>query len=928
VLICSQKAAEILGILEQTDYTMALEDFYMLVHEDDREKVRQAVQKAYNKKDRFETEYRIVHDNGEIRYIRAKAIYSYDKGATIKMSGVMQDITAYKSARLKVEYSNRIYSVLGQVDEAIARYSGIQRLFKEVCRIAVEHGKFDLVWIGSVDERTGWVKVESSYGDEEGFLNAMKFSIQDNVFGSSTVGVAYRNDKYACFNDLTHDLSFHPAGREKLKRGFRSAATFLLRKGGKKNGTITFYTKELNFFNEVDIKLLVELADNISFAIDNVEKENVKKITRRALQESQEKYLSVFNAVSDPIFLLEQKTGLILDANEAAIKLFGYSYEELLYKKLMEISTEPVETEEILRNNLDIITNRMYLCKDGSMLPVEVMVTYFEQNNRRFVVVVTRDLTETIESREKLIESEKRYSSIFQNNRAVMVLFDAETGKFIDVNPTACEFYGYPKEKFLNMTIADINIISTSEFFEEVKKISNKESTHLYLQHKLSNGEIRDVESLTAPMNLLGRKVFYSIVYDITEKRKAELELIAAKEKAEEANMLKTSLLGNMSHELRTPLTGILGFSQILLDEMTDEFHKDMVDKILRSGKRLMTTLNSILNISEIESSRIDIKLSELNLAYSIRDLLEVYQNSAEEKNLSFEYYPLDKNIFIYADENFLKQIVESLVDNAIKYTETGGVKIIVDSESDEGKFWGVIKIIDTGIGIPENLHGLIFEEFRQVSEGVNRNFEGSGLGLTLAKKMINLLGGVITVESELGKGSVFTVKLPGYLEFAEYTNEDNTELPEAKQATDNEEEMTLFNQHDSQDGGLPLVLLVEDNYINSDVTIMFLKGVCSVHHAIDGETAINMASSNRYEAILMDINLGGKMNGIESMKEIRKIRGYNKIPAIALTGYAMSGDKTKLLKEGFDFYMAKPFEKDDIVNLVKQAIKNTANIK
>jgi len=923
VLICSAEMFKILGA-EGHNETLNTDEFYMFIHSDDREVVRQEVQKSFLQKTNFETEFRVILNDGEMKYVRAKAEYSYDRDATVRMTGVMQDITEYKVALLKIEYSNRLYSFLSQVNEAIVQYTNIDKLYSSVCRLGVEYGKFELVWIGLVDEQSGSVKVESFSGKDDGFLANQKNSVYENNFGQGSVGIAFRNDSYCCFNDITRSTIHEQTKREAIKRGFRSTASFVLRKDGKKNGVITYFSQELNIFNETEIKLLQEIAENISFAVDNVERENIRKITRRALQESQEKYLSVFNAVSDPIFLIDWASGAILDTNTAAVRLYGYSYDDLLNMKIMDVSAEPFETASTLLEYVEIITNRFHKRKNGTVFPVEITATYFIQNNRKFAVTVIRDLTESIKSREKLLESEKRYSSLFQKNRAVMIMFEAATGCFVDVNPAACEYYGYTKEQFLNKTIADINVLPTEKCFEEIEKVANKQNSHLFLQHRLASGEIRDVEAFTGLMTILDKEVYYSIIYDITERRKAELELIQAKEKAEEASRLKTSLLGNMSHELRTPLTGILGFSQILNEEITDEFLKEMVDKILRSGKRLMTTLNSILNISELESSKLDVNLAELNLAYSVKERLYEFEKLAEEKNLKFNFIPRDKSVFIYSDENFLNQIVDSLVDNAIKYTEIGGVEIIIDSEKDDGKFWGIMKICDTGIGIPPHLHELIFEEFRQASEGFNRTFEGSGLGLTLAKKMISLLGGSITLESDLGKGSVFTVKLPGYLELANPENDyvvANLELNDKIETISTE--MEYMADIRMKDDNLPLLLLVEDNFINSDVTIMFLKGICNVDHSIDAENAINMAASNNYDAILMDINLGGKMNGIEALREIRTLPGYTNIPIIALTGYAMSGDKDRLMKEGFNAYMPKPFEKEDIINLVKIVLNN-----
>lgn len=922
VLICSSEVFNILGIEEHNE-TLSSEDFYLSVYTDDRDILKQSVQKAFLQRENFESEFRVLLADGEMKYIRAKAEFSFDNEETLRMTGVLQDVTEYKIAILKIEHSNRLYSYLSQVNEAIVQFTNINKLYNSICRLGIEYGKFDLVWVGLVDEQSGWVKVESFAGKDGDFMTNQKFSVNDNSFGQGAFGLAYRNNSFSFINDLSRSNIHEYAKGEALKRGFRSVASFVLRREDKKIGTISFLSKELNFFTDTEIKLLEEIADNISFAIDNVEKENVRKITRRALQESQEKYLSVFNAVSDPIFLIDWGSGSILDANTAAGRLYGYTHDELLSLKIMDISAEPAETADTLLEHIEIITNRFHKRKDGSNFPVEITATYFIQNNRKFAVTVIRDLTETIKSREKLMESEKRYSSLFQKNRAVMIMFEAGTGCFVDVNPAACQYYGYTKEQFLNLTIADINVMPTEKCFDEIEKVTNNRSSHLFMQHRLSSGEIREVEAFTGLLNILDKQVYYSIIYDITERRKAELELIQAKEKAEEASRLKTSLLGNMSHELRTPLTGILGFSQILNEEITDEFLREMVDKIIRSGKRLMSTLNSILNISELESSKLDVNLAELNLAYSVKERLYEFEKLAVEKNLKFNFLPLDKNVFIYSDENFLNQIIDSLVDNAIKYTEFGGVDIIIDSERDDGKFWGVMRVCDSGIGIPPHLHELIFEEFRQASEGFNRSFEGSGLGLTLAKKMITLLGGTIELESDLGKGSIFTVKLPGYIEIAgKEANNVVADLEINDKIGTISAEMEYMADIKIKEENLPLLLLVEDNFINSDVTIMFLKGICNVDHSVDGENALHMASSNQYDAILMDINLGGKMNGIEVLHELRNIPGYSNVPVIALTGYAMSGDKDRLLKEGFNAYMPKPFDKEDIINLVKIILK------
>jgi len=219
-----------------------------------------------------------------------------------------------------------------------------------------------------------------------------------------------------------------------------------------------------------------------------------------------------------------------------------------------------------------------------------------------------------------------------------------------------------------------------------------------------------------------------------------------------------------------------------------------------------------------------------------------------------------------------------------------------------------VISISDTGIGVDKDYHELIFQEFRQVSEGFGRKYQGSGIGLTICKKIIDLLEGRITLESNPGKGSSFHIWLP-YLSNAIASGAD---IPVAPVAT--ESKMAEKTE-------LPWVLLVEDNLVNKELTEFFLRKVCRVDYAPDGVTAIEMVKTKKYHAILMDINLGYGINGIETTKEIKKIPGYNDIPVIAVTGYTMSGDKDMLIAQGCSHYLAKPFDQASILEVMKEVL-------
>jgi signal transduction histidine kinase/ActR/RegA family two-component response regulator len=420
-------------------------------------------------------------------------------------------------------------------------------------------------------------------------------------------------------------------------------------------------------------------------------------------------------------------------------------------------------------------------------------------------------------------------------------------------------------------------------------------------QNKKKSGEFYWVSALISPIKDTRGKTIYFLALeeDITERKKTEFELIRSKEQAEEMNRLKSVFLANMSHELRTPMVGILGFSQILRDELTDQSKIEIAELLIKSGKRLLTTLESILDFSQLESKQIDMNPVNINLSEKTEELIKNFNERLTEKklklNLQFNY----RKLHVLADERLVNQVLNNIIDNAIKFTLKGEISIETDEIIEDNATWGIVKISDTGIGISKEKQKIIFEDFRQASEGRTRSFEGNGLGLTVANKMVEMLNGFITVESEPGKGSTFTVYLPAVLE-----NKDK-----------NEEQIVKDKDQ------LPEILLVEDSEMNKAVVMIYLKKVCKVDYAKDGHTAVQMALQKKYSAILMDINLGNGMSGIDVMKRIKENNGYKDIPFVAITGYARFGDKEKLLEEGCTHYLSKPFLKETLVGLITELL-------
>lgn len=392
--------------------------------------------------------------------------------------------------------------------------------------------------------------------------------------------------------------------------------------------------------------------------------------------------------------------------------------------------------------------------------------------------------------------------------------------------------------------------------------------------------------------------IILGMLMDITKRKMAEEEIIRSHERASESDRLKTSLLANMSHEFRTPMNAILGFSDLIATESNDAEMVLYARKIHAGGHRLMTTLKAILDLADLEATRSKLKITEHNIHEIIQEAVHPFHSVASEKSL-FLITEFKERLSGRCDANLLQIILHNLIDNALKFTNLGGVTIESDHVTHDGQDWVTIKVKDTGIGIPVEHFEMIFHEFRQISEGYNRSYEGTGLGLTIARKMTEMLDGKITVESEIGLGSIFTLWIPAGKEL-------NPEwIPITHQLNEFSQKATIDITAPAE---LPRVLVVEDNDDNADIVKLYLKGKYLTERAANAFSAIKMAKTLRYSAILMDINLGPGMDGIKATQEIRKDPTNQKTPIVAITGYTMAGDRDKLLSGGCSHYLGKPF--------------------
>jgi CheY-like chemotaxis protein/nitrogen-specific signal transduction histidine kinase len=397
-----------------------------------------------------------------------------------------------------------------------------------------------------------------------------------------------------------------------------------------------------------------------------------------------------------------------------------------------------------------------------------------------------------------------------------------------------------------------------------------------------------------------------SIIRDITDRKAMISELTIAKEKAEEMVRLKSYFFANMSHELRTPFVGILGFAEILKDTLQNSDEREYAEQILKSSKRLTDTLNKILNVTRLEFDKVDLNYKEFDVCLLIKSVEGFYYNSAKLNNTKISSVLQAESIIVKSDAKLLEDVLNNLVNNAVKFTQNGIIKLIAEKIIEDKKDFLVIKVEDNGIGIPEEKQSLVWQEFRQASEGMNRSFEGTGLGLTISKKYVELLGGEISIESKENIGTVFTIKLP-------------VNSHEIKVSGPNDKTIVPIKVNVEKSKNIKhKILYVEDDMVALQFINIILKSTYEVETVYKASAAIELTKRVKYDAIMLDINLGSGMDGVELMQKIREIEYYKNIPIVAVTAYAAQSDKTEFLAKGFTHYISKPFTKNELLSLLK----------
>jgi PAS domain S-box-containing protein len=435
-----------------------------------------------------------------------------------------------------------------------------------------------------------------------------------------------------------------------------------------------------------------------------------------------------------------------------------------------------------------------------------------------------------------------------------------------------------------------IESLKTHGYFE--KELRLKHSDGHYVNLSLKSITIKDKSGLVTGSLTISR--------DITLLRKSHEDLIQTKVEAETSNKLKTSFLANISHEIRTPLNSVVGFANLLLsDDLTNAMKEEYIDHINYNSEKLLQIIGDIIDLSRLESSQIEISYEETSLSEVINEVIDESRRSIKRNEkpiiLTVKNQFEDNSDLIFTDKLWLKRVLNHLMDNAIKFTLEGSVELSYSRNEGDISF----KIKDTGIGIKKENLSRIFEEFRQEIDGHHRPFEGLGVGLTLAREVVERMGGTISVESEKGFGSEFIFTIPYRAAGSSRLKSRNKLAPSP-----------------SLDWGSKKCLLIDDNkdvliYLNR---ILVDTGI-NVMLARSGPESLGIIKDNPdIDVVLLDMQMP-EMNGIEVTREIRKIR--NTLPIIAQTAFIFEDDKDIILEAGCDACLIKPIRKEHLLTVM-----------
>jgi len=670
------------------------------------------------------------------------------------------------------------------------------------------------------------------------------------------------------------------------------------------------------------------------------EKLDAHELAEETLRKSEEKFRKITESSFDIIYTADRE-GHLTYISPALERVLGYEPGQTVGKHFRDFIpashlAKAVEAhEKVMRGGSNQGLQLDVLKKDGSLATVEINSSPIVKDGTVIESQgIIRDITERKLVEAQLSSSEEKYRLHFESVSDVVFSIDRNF-RLGSVSPSVERILGYTPEELDGRPFHELNVVAPkclkAAFSEVVRILKGEAVTSSVYEFVAKDGTRKICEINGAPLIRDGEVVAaVCVARDVTERKHAMTELAKAKQAAETANKAKSEFLANMSHEIRTPMTAILGFADVLSGNLSEPENVDAVHTIKRNGEHLLGIINDILDLSKIEAGKLQIERAPCSPAKILAEVASLMRVRAAAKNLLLEVEyagPIPESI--HSDPTRLRQILINLVGNAVKFTEVGTVRLLASLLDEAGRPPKLkFDVIDTGIGMTEELVGRIFQPFTQGRMSTTRQFSGTGLGLTISQRLAQMLGGEVTVSSSLGKGSTFSVTV-------ETGPLDGVAMLASPAEAVFQSSQQPYVSSDSKPRLNCSVLLVEDGPDNQRlISFLLKKAGADVTVAENGQVACEKALASlpgrgrrcsdpksAFDVILMDMQMP-EMDGYEATRRLREA-GYTG-PIVALTAHAMKHDRQKCVDAGCDDYMAKPIDRQQLLKMVARFAERT----
>jgi PAS domain S-box-containing protein len=656
---------------------------------------------------------------------------------------------------------------------------------------------------------------------------------------------------------------------------------------------------------------------------------------RHAAEATRARYQILSDHARDIMLFVRPADGRIIEANEAACATYGYDRDRLLALTVYDLRTEDphdvVATQMAQAVEGGVLFEAIHRCRDGRLLPVEVSSRAAQIEGETVLLSVVRDITQrretdaalrrahdelearVLERTRDLAQSEEKYRVLFESSRDAIITTNA-SGRCLDCNPAAVRMFGCVDKKAL----IEVGLIRLSPehqpdgrrsadcFRDVVKRALSLGSNYTDWQHRRVDGTVFPAEVSLSLAHLHGRAVIHGIVRDVSERKRAEAELRQAMTAADAANQAKSRFLANMSHEIRTPMNAILGFAQLMQrDPAITARHRQQLGTINSSGEHLLRLINDILDMSKIEAGRMQVVLADCDFCALLEEIEAMFRVTADEKGLRFEVrHAPDLPQCLHTDAGKVRQVFLNMLSNAFKFTTQGTVRVdafvepVAASEPNSTRVR--IEVTDTGVGIAPEEIARVFQPFEQTSSGRHKG-GGTGLGMAISRQLAQMLGGDLTLTSELGAGSAFR--------FQFVATQVGTDRPATAPVAPPAPVRGLKSK-----GPPPTVLVADDNESNRTALRSLLEEVgFVVCEAGNGAEAVSACAREHPALVLMDWRMPG-LDGLAATRALRSAPGSQQPRVLLISAHVLAQPSEEWRSAGADGFVAKPYRQEDLL--------------